>query len=144
MTHDAVKALANVSAADYAKMTSQSKIDLYASLLHPPVTDPPSSSTSLNESFSEVTSGTVTTFTGSKGDTLEIDSASHQVVLTDSAGDMLTAIFSADDTALLGITDSFANAATGTATFDSVNQSGASTSTITYASGGYATTIDDG
>jgi len=144
LTNDAVKALAKVSAADYAKMTSQAKNDLYASLLHPPVTGAPSSSTSLNESFTESTSGTGTIFTGSKGDTLEIDSASHQAVLTDSAGNKLTAIFNADDTSLLGITDSFADAATGTASFDSVNQSGASTSKITYASGGYATTIDDG
>jgi Ca2+-binding RTX toxin-like protein len=142
VTQGMVDQLAKTTAATYAQMSPDARTELIENLVVSP-TGPPIQSPS-GEVFTQTTGGDTITLNGSLGDIVTIDLSSNTLTLSDSHNDSAVLTLSPDGSALLSASWSFADPITGNETFNVANQDGSSTSKITYASGGYATSFDDG
>jgi Ca2+-binding RTX toxin-like protein len=131
----------NISAAAYSNDTPGQKAELYATLLGTTPTSN-SSSGSINETFDETVVGGAIQFIGSNGDVVTIDNDNNTETVSDNHGRTDTLTFSSDGLSLVGQTWNDPDGTIGAVTF--IPSDGSSTSTITYASGGYATILDDG
>jgi Ca2+-binding RTX toxin-like protein len=140
LTQDAVDQLSKITPTAYANSTPAQLKALYDSLL---VGIPTGQSGAVggNETFTVTETGTGVTLDGSQGDHIILTAGSNSIEIDDSAGDQTVLTFNADGTALQSDSWTSPNGTKGT---DTYRPDGSSSGTITYASGGYVTTLLDG
>src|SRR5882724_994577 len=141
ITQADITALEQVPQDTFANMTPAQRTTYYQELLGSGMLASSNAGTSSSETFTVTSDTSGSQFTGSNGDTLDVSNSGSQITVTDGKGDTTTLNFSSNGQALVSDTWTEANGIHGSETY---NPDGSSSGTTTYASGGYASYIDDG
>ena len=141
VSQSAATAMEGISAFNYNKLSPQALTQLYQALVTGSPSGAPPTESALKETFTIETTPTGFILHGSKGDTLTATISGTHETLQDGKGNELVLTLSSAGTDLVSASYTVGDPTTGTVTF---SPGRSSVQTMTYDSGAYATSTDDG